>query len=228
MSNDDLLDELLNHTPSTDDDEIFIAENVIIASLLKEVNFIKDQGIRLFTRTVLINADEEFWEAPATLDGGTMHPPDEHLSGGNVLHTKRVVRAAIILCESQERTELEKDVVISACLLHDVTKFMKWPDGSLHNDVMHPYTVDLLVRELRKTEETDPAALQGSSTLFIEDQTLFQIMRAIRSHLGPWSPIPETYPTVTVEWIVHLADALAAQIHTVIDGADIIEDRWKF
>lgn len=226
MNNEDLLDELLQHvaTPG-EDNEAFAEENLVLAPLIEEINLINDQGIRLFVRAVLLATDDEFWDCPSgALNTG--HPPDEHKENGNILHTKRVVRTAILMADSQERTALERDIIIAACLLHDVTKVNRMPDGSVHIDVMHPYTVDLLVRELKKREETTDT-VQGSTTIFCDEVVMFQILKAIRCHLGPWSPIPETFPTVTIEWIVHLADNIATNLHTIIDGGEIIEDRWK-
>lgn len=222
----DLLTQLLqqyNHAGISAD--IMEKEDLILEPLLEEISLIQDQGIRLFVRAMLLAADDLFWSGPSSASG-KFHPPDERGECGNVLHTKRVVRTADIMCASQERSVLERDIVLAACILHDITKIVKI-DGQIRSDRMHPYTVDFVLKNIREAELSSEEEPTGSSTMYIDDLALYQIMKCIRSHLGPYSPVPETYPTVINEWIVHLADNIAAHLHEIIDGDKINDSRWR-
>jgi 23S rRNA maturation-related 3'-5' exoribonuclease YhaM len=227
----ELLNSLLQGSDKVDDAEavVFSEEDLILAPLLEEVGLITDQGIRLFTRALLLEAPESFWEAPSSITK-KHHPPDEHGVAGNILHTKRVVRNVVLLSRAQQRPLLEEDIVIAAALLHDTTKFVRWQDGSLHYDRMHPYTVDDLYRAAQETQEiatSKQSKVLGSTISMCEDVVIFQILKAIRGHLGLHSPVPETIPMVTLEWILHLADNMAANLHHIIDGDEVNLKRWK-
>lgn len=201
MSEDnDLLEELLQDaTPETSPDNP--EEDKILAPLLAEIDLIDDGAVKHFVRQVLLSADPHFWTIPSSFSG-KHHPADEHGEGGNVLHTKRVVRACKLICESQERGPFETDIMIAAAILHDLTKGIKKGE-EFEYDPLHPYTVDW-------------RALKVDTVL--EDEFVQQILRLIRTHLGIWSPIPETIPMSSLEWSLHLADNLASKMHWIMDG----------
>ena len=225
---DELLDDLLNAEDAPQfDSSTFDEEDKVLEPLLTEINLIQDQGIRHFVRSVLLKVSSEhhgFWTIPASFSG-RYHPPDERGVGGNVLHTKRVVRVAEILSESQDRSPAEFDVLIAAALLHDITKGT-WVSGEHTYDPMHPYTVDKVVQACLREDEQYTDNVNRSTTLYIDDETIALILRLIRCHLGLWSPIPETYPLSALDWTLHLADHLASKLHIVIDGKDYDIRRW--
>lgn len=222
---EDFLEELLN-VQSDEDSAEFQAENKVLEPLLDEVNLIIDQGVRLFTRAMLLAAPDHFWHTPSS-KSGKYHPPDEHGEGGNVLHTKRVVRLVAHMSDAQEREFFERDIAISAAILHDITKYVRGKDGELYYDPFHPYTVENVYAEVHDSERAqDLDTIVKSTTLLCDETYLFEILRAIRCHLGPWSPIPETYPTSSLEWFIHLADSIAAKFHILID-AELVPQRWK-
>lgn len=222
---DNLLDELLNITPDEMSDE-FAEENAHLAPLIGEINTIVDQGVRLFTRAMLLGAPPIFWIMPSS-KSGKYHPPDEHGEGGNVLHTKRVVRMVALMCDAQDREQFERDIAISAAILHDITKFVHREDGESYYDPFHPYTVDKLYNTIRDSESVQELDIVvRSTTLLCDEAYVFEILRAIRCHLGPWSPIPETYPTSSLEWFIHLADNIASHLHEITDE-DLEPKRWK-
>lgn len=230
MPDDDLLEELLQHSMASSplEEEEMKKENLVLEPLLAEIDMINDHAIKLFVRSVLLNAEPIFWEAPASVSG-EHHPPDERSAFGNVLHTKRVAHLAAFLSDAQDRVAIERDIAIAAALIHDISKIVVWQDGSLHYDKMHPYTADIAVRQLKDQQEEglDPSAPPTqSSTVYIDDITYYQIMKCVRSHLGLFSPVPETYPTVSVEWIVHLADYIASHYHELIDCGEPNLARW--
>lgn len=224
MSKESILDEILNE----EKDSITIEEeNAILAPLFDEIELISDYNIRSFVRSILVRA-ESFWKIPSSFSG-KYHPKDEHNEGGNVLHTKRVVRAAKVISDSYSLPKEERDIVYAACLLHDITKGIssKEDPSYFYYDPMHPYTVGKFVEKCQEYDKKFAGESQ-SSTLFVSEDIVQSILRLVRCHLGPWSPVVETIPITYLEIIVHLADNLASKVHYIVDGNNIIEDRWNF
>jgi HD superfamily phosphohydrolase YqeK len=221
MSNN-ILDEILSENnsviPKKDEDKI-------LQPILDEINYIFDESIKSFVRAILLRASS-FWSIPSSFSG-KYHPADEHNYGGNVLHTKRVVRAAKIMCESYSLSREDTDIVFAACILHDVTKGIKLDgEDSFHYDPMHPYTVARLVQKCQE-DDKNYASESQSSTLFISEEVVQSILRLVRCHLGPWSPVPETIPITYMDMIVHLADNVASKVHYIVDGENVNLERWK-
>jgi hypothetical protein len=44
--------------------------------------------------------------------------------------------------------------------------------------------------------------------------------------MGPWSPVPETVPVTYLDMIVHLADNMASKLHYIVDGDNVLKERW--
>jgi len=199
-------------------------EDKKLEPLLEEIDLILDENIKSFVRSILFKADI-FWEIPSSFSG-KHHPMDEHGVGGNVLHTKRSVRVAQVLCDSHALPQEEKDIVIAAMLLHDITKGVPKADQSGYlYDPLHPYTVGLFVRKCQEEDKNYASELQ-SSTLFLSEEIVQSILRLVRCHLGPWSPVPETIPVTYLDMIVHMADNISSKLHHIVDGENVIESRW--
>jgi hypothetical protein len=202
MSKYSILDEILNH----EKDSITIEEeNAILMPLADEIEMIQDSNIRSFIRSILVRADS-FWDIPSSFSG-RYHPKDEHNKGGNVLHTKRAVRAAEVISDSYSLSKEERDIVYAACLIHDLTKGVKSNEDptSFHYDPMHPYTVSKFVEKCQENDKKYAGESQ-SSTLFVSEETVQSILRLVRCHLGPWSPVPETVPITYLEIINNCAE----------------------
>lgn len=200
-------------------------EDIMLAPILKEIEYIFDENIKSFVRSILLRS-KSFWLIPSSFSG-KYHPIDEHNEGGNVLHTQRVVRAAKLMCESYSLAKEDTDIVLAACLLHDVTKgIMIDGEDSFHYDPMHPYTVGKLVK-ICQEDDIKYASESQSSTIFLSEDIVQSILRLVRCHLGPWSPVPETMPITYMDMIVHMADNIASKVHFIIDGDIVVEKRWK-
>jgi len=91
---------------------------------------------------------------------------------------------------------------------------------------MHPYAVGKFVDKCR-LHDKKIASESDSSTLYLSEDVVQSILRLVRCHLGPWSPVPETYPITYLDFIVHLADNVASKIHLVIQDSDLINPKWK-
>lgn len=216
-----ILDEIIDGNKSSQQEN----EDQILATLIDEINLIKDDDVKSFVRSVLLRANL-FWKIPSSFSG-KYHPPDEHGELGNVIHTKRVVRIADTMCESYTLSAEERDLILAACILHDVTKGIESSDSdSFHYDPMHPYTVHKLVENCIKYDK-EYGDDSSSTTLFLQEEAVQTILRLVRCHLGPWSPVPETYPITYLDYIVHLADNIASKIHLYIEDSDLINDKWR-
>ncbi len=215
-----ILDDILKEDTSNQ----ITQEDEYLAPLLGEIGQIDDEGIKSFVRSLLLKAST-FWEIPSSFSG-RYHPPDEHGPGGNVLHTKRVVRVAEVISDSYALSIEERDLIIAACLLHDITKGIPSEEvGMFQYDPMHPYTVNKFVSDCIRYDK-EYANDSHSSTLFISEENVQSILRLVRCHLGPWSPVPETYPITYMDYIVHLADNIASKVHVIIEDSQLINDRW--
>lgn len=222
MKTNSILDEILSEKKVS---SVLKDEDKILEPMLNEINMIKNEDVKLFVRSILLRSDS-FWKIPSSFSG-KYHPSDEHNEGGNMLHTKRVIRAAKVLGDSYSLSEEDRDIVYAACLLHDVTKGMKLDgEDSFHYDPMHPYTVGKLVKKCQDDDKQFATEAQ-SSTLFLSEEAVQSILRLVRCHLGPWSPVPETTPITYLDMIVHMADNIASKLHYLVDGENVKEERWK-
>jgi len=216
-----ILDEILK----TDISDVITSENEVLKELLPEINLIQDDGVASFVRSILLKA-ESFWIIPSSFSG-KYHPADEHGVGGNVIHTKRVVRIARIMADSYSLSQDETDIITAACILHDLTKGIPSQDGENYcYDPMHPYTVGKFIAKCQSIDKEFGNDAQSTS-LFVTEESVQTILRLVRCHLGPWSPVPETYPITYMDYIVHLADNIASKIHTIIEDSELINEKWR-
>lgn len=170
-------------------------------SLDEELSRIKNTGIRDLTEHFLAQVPAHFWSQPSS-STGKHHPEDERGKGGLALHTERVCKTAEIIMDSKafSLTATEEDIVRAACLLHDTYRygpFMTPTEFSLddHPDLAHA-----------KVLEFFPS--QGSMS-----RTAVRIAGCVLTHTGRWRrEKPETDP----QWVVHLADNLAAKLHKIL------------
>jgi hypothetical protein len=202
-----------------------IYSEIDLSELETEIELISDPNIKKFVRYLLKHAPG-FWKAPASKEIGE-HPPDEELEGGLVIHTKRVVRVAMLLSmtvESESQTEF--DCFVAAALLHDISRFvLEENTKEFIYDPMHPYTVDRYVEWARR-ESLSKLDSNEDNAIDIDTDALELILRLIRCSHGIWSPIPETVPISALERALHEADLIASNLHGIIDGLDVEKTRW--
>lgn len=213
---DDIIVQDKSETASKEDEVLF--------ELLNEINLIADESIRSFVRSVLFKSDL-FWITPSSHELRDLSP-DEIGPGGNVLHTRRMVRVALEMCRSYSVTEEEKDCVLAACLLHGVTKFFEDTSGEIMYNNMYPYTAgQFVISCIERDKEVGNDAF--SSTLFIGEDSVQTILRLIRCHLGPWSPVPETLPITYLDYIVHISHNISEKIYSIIKDSEIISEHYR-
>lgn len=199
--------------------------DIDITELETEIELISDPNIKKCVRYLLKHAPA-FWKAPACRTEG-LHPPDEEKPGGLVLHTKRVVRVAVLLSMSVEgESQVDFDCLIAAAILHDISKYMLEEETEEYLiDAMHPYTVDRYV-DWARTQSLAYLNSDDDNAIDIDTEALSLILRLIRCSHGIWSPIPETIPVTALEKALHEADLIASNLHGIIDGLELKKERW--
>ncbi|MDD4877794.1 MAG: hypothetical protein PHO02_02025 [Candidatus Nanoarchaeia archaeon] len=134
---------------------------------LDELGKIKDIDIWQFTLSALEAVDDKFYTEPAS-SSGKYHPPEDNGIGGLVRHVKKGV---IVVEEFARRalfSDMEKDISISAFLLHDSCK-----DGVVwkgHTDYTHGYIAYEWLQQFK-----------------LEDAFAKEVLTsAVRFHMAPW------------------------------------------
>jgi hypothetical protein len=161
------------------------------AALEGELALINDLEIQLWVAKVLESVPEFFWRAPASRSG-KFHPPCSNGPGGLVVHTKRAVWIANNICAAWGIFAQERDVVLAACILHDIGKA---EDTYPQNGEDHPLHAEkyFIVRE----REWLPA-----------------IENCVRHHMGRWTPRRIAKPICKyshLELAVYTADYLSSR-----------------
>lgn len=180
-----------------------------------ELETIKYQPLKVFTSWCLEQLPDYFYEVAAS-SSGKYHPGYTQGEGGLVRHTQAAVRIAneLLVNESiQNFSDLDKDIIRTALLLHDGVKH--GVDGSAHTVASHPLEV---VRYLEdRYFEVDEESLPDEVIEVMEVDIWYQITECIKSHMGQWNtdyksgeeilPKPET----DMQRFVHLCDYLASR-----------------
>lgn len=163
---------------------------------LTELEFIKDKGIKEWARKA-INSLPDYVFTVAASSTGKYHPDYALGDGGLMRHTKAAVRIAIELFRVASFADEEKDIIVSALLLHDGAK-----SG---------------IPQTKYTKHEHPIVvcehLRGQS--FFEDiPQAERICECIASHMGQWNtssyssvvlPLPKNKVEIFVHWCDYLA-----------------------
>lgn len=175
----------------------------------RELSYISDNKLKEFAKILLTNADEYFFEVPAS-SSGKYHPDFARGEGGLVRHTKAVVyftneftRPSI---ELGKINRYEADLLIIAALAHDIKK---QGDGvGKHTVSEHPQIAADYVDDMWNKYGQD----------LLTDGSMDYICDVIESHMGPWSkPVPKTHQQL----LVFFADYTASRKEIL--GLDFIE-----
>jgi hypothetical protein len=136
-----------------------------------ELDRIYDESIREFTRLCLISApDYIFLDCPSS-STGKYHAIDELCPQGTIIHMKKIFTMAYELVKALD-CEPNRDLVLAACLIHDLRKQGKTRTGFTQKN--HPDLAAQLVDEV-----------QDATQLLTEEQ--YQIIRnGVGFHYGPW------------------------------------------
>lgn len=137
-----------------------------------ELNLILDDTVREFTKLCLSEAPDYFFTDCPASTSGKYHPISELGPDGTMLHTKKVVTVAYILCRGLD-CEDKRDEIISACIIHDLVKQGVKKTG--HTVKNHPKLGADLVESVQE------------ATQLLNEESYEIIRRGVGYHYGPWS-----------------------------------------
>ncbi len=173
----------------------------------EELNYIKDEQSRQWTKEVLDKVPKRFFvEAASTT--GKYHPEYALGEGGLYRHTKAAVMIAQCMRENKNAHSLSDamyDLVIAALILHDVCKCGKEWD-SKYTQHIHPILAsDFILETLQPDDEGSKKA-----------EFAHRVADMVASHMGQWTTsnwdfttLPE--PSTEEAKLVHLCDYLASR-----------------
>lgn len=150
--------------------------------LEKEINLIKNKLIKEWTINTLENVPMYFWVAQAS-SSGKYHPECTIKKGGLITHVKRAVYIANHLCEGWGIFEYERDIVLSATILHDIAK-------TPNPHVAHLYGMITTDEDFINHPLNAEKYFDESSDLYKEPDmnTIRLINECVKYHMGRWTP----------------------------------------
>lgn len=171
----------------------------------KELDYIKNEDIRNFTKVALENLPDYFFDVAAS-STGKYHPSYALGNGGLVRHTQAATRFANHLFQIEHNqlafTGRERDLIITSIILHDGWKH--GDKGSKFTTHEHPQVCADWIRENEIFNDVLPE----------EDRKI--ISDAISSHMGSWninkrSKVILNKPETEIQKFVHMCDYLASR-----------------
>lgn len=185
--------------------------------LLKEDKVLVD-----FLKTYFSKVPKEFWIMPASTSG-KYHPLYALGKGGLIRHTKAAIKIANSLLPLEMYNHLNKNLVITALMVHDSVKPGFSKDGkALKTQSEHPlFAVNLLDKTFEEFKQT----LTSKEAAILEAQ-LESVKRMVKSHMGQWNTNKEEKvilpkPEKEDEKFVHLCDYLASRRFINIDLEEV-------
>lgn len=174
-----------------------------------ELNHIKDEKIREFTEKALEIAPDYFWHIAAS-STAKYHSPSCLGEGGLCRHVKANCMIAIDLLTLPmfKFTDKQKDMIISALLLHDICKSgVPQQKYSIHD---HPIVAANYIRQHKEVYDILPKD---------EAET---ILLAVEHHMGnfttaKYSKVVLTEPQTGLEKFVFWADYLGSRRYLTYD-----------
>jgi len=108
-----------------------------VAAFSDELASIFDKKIREFTRLCVMQSPDYFYLDCPSSSSGKYHPLDELGADGVLIHTKKVFTMAYEMVKALA-CEHNRDLVLSACIIHDLRKQglekLGYTDMQSHND----------------------------------------------------------------------------------------------
>lgn len=171
--------------------------------LYAEVELIKDEQLKVFTMAGLAITPNAFWHLPASKTG-KYHPEQSLGEAGLVRHVLATIYFAKELYTCYNCTKHEKDIILSACILHDIGKAMYEP---------HDIVAATALRYMYKGDY----------------QPVFAAIYAVRWHNGKWSTgatdcersergevaFPDSFTRTSQ--VVHIADYISSRKRVRLD-----------
>lgn len=181
---------------------------VTIDDFETELNFIKSETVREFTKYCLEKAPIYFWSVPSS-SGGKHHSSWSNIEGGLVNHVRATAFVCKQLAPAYSLSEEEVDAAVASCILHDICKYGL--PGGRHTTPTHDATGARFVYALGTKYQQET----GKTIALLKD-----ICSGIMHHFGTWTkrtegekspikPFPEGY--TKIEQLVHISDMVASR-----------------
>jgi hypothetical protein len=170
-----------------------------------ELEYIKNPKIREFTEKTLLEVPEYIFKVAAS-STGRYHPSFSLGDGGLVRHIQVAVRIAVDILSLEmfnRYSDDEKDIIISALILHDCAK--KGIPESKYTIAEHPLVMASFIERNPKLNN------------ILDNETLQKLLDCIRTHMGGFNKDFKTKkeilpkPKNRMQNIVHLADYLSSR-----------------
>lgn len=171
-----------------------------VATFRKELDLITDERIKAFVAWYLVSRTPSyFWKIGAS-SSGKYHPPFSQGEGGLVRHTKAVVYFCDELLRMSQwayMTDCRKNYAYAACILHDTIKY--------------GFEEEINKDEYRNHAENAAANIEAAWMEYYEERAPYELVQAVRSHMGQWSSERDDRPFTPIDRLVHMADYIASR-----------------
>ena len=182
------------------------------AKLYLQIEKIESPHIRKFTKNALDKAHDQFWLVPSS-SSGKFHPPEDQGEGGLIRHLVKASEVAYELARFYNITTQDRDIVVSAAILHDIQKNgIPWGISSDSNHALVAY---------HWLDEFD-----------LDQPYKNKIRKCVRYHMSRWSGLKKeieraTRPN-TNELIVQLSDYFSSRKNvSFLPGISLSEEVIK-
>ena len=139
-----------------------------------ELSLIARADVRDFTKAVIGKApDYVFWDCPSS-SSGKYHPIDELSGDGTILHERKVFAVAYELSRGLD-CEYNRDLVLSAVLLHDLVK--QGFESTGHTVRNHPQLAAQLIADVYNSDFKDKLDKEAANIIYW----------SVFHHYGPWT-----------------------------------------
>lgn len=186
---------------SKKDDELLVTSSKIMIN--EEIKKIYSENVRNFLFECVKDFPDYFWTAPASIE--KYHYKDERKKGGLVLHVRRVCKLVETLVVHHELNMWERDILLSAALLHDSFARGIPPHTRGYSDPFHPIY------------PTERFPFNGYADRFIDRKIYDEIMECVISHLGRHSVSPIMNSKKKLATIFQVADHVASRDYIKIE-----------
>ncbi len=177
----------------------------------EELLDIKNGGMKKFLIETLDKFPDYFFNDCPASSTGKYHPPRLNKPDGTYVHTRLVVRIVKELARISNLDINRTEALVVAAICHDMNKY--GTERGEHTVFEHP---ELAVKVIRKIYWDNPDLISFQ---------LFTLMTdSMKYHYGRWgyykmSPIETGF----LLGLLHIADAIASQFHTILKGLDIFK-----
>jgi len=161
----------------------------------EELERIYDRKVKEFTRLCITQAPDYIFEDAPSSSSGKYHPLDELGQDGTIIHTKKVFTMAYEMVKAMD-CENSRDLVLSACIIHDLRKYGIKNFGHTVKD--HATHGANLVDEVQ------------AATMLLTDEQHSIIRNCVGLHYGVWTEDKKWKKDISKytaeELTVHLSD----------------------